>query len=252
MPAPRKFQKPDRDEEHHRPAMRERVGVTGLLARAQLQERPRLDRQEGQRNDLGRREERAQRHVLHRRAGEVQMVHGADDAAGGIQDDVEEDHAQRDSFAHHAQQHEHVGHHHGGEQFEEVLDPQVHHPEPPEVGDGVVGVAAGQQPDGVERRDRQPGEEEQPRHVHLRLALEPGAHAAPDDRDPHEQARRSAGSATAAAGRGTPTAGRTGRPRGSPRRWTAPRRSASRTPPPRPRPAARTPAALDVSARGGR
>ncbi len=177
----------DRDEEHHRPAMRERFGVTGLLARTQLQERPRLDGQEGQRDHLGRREERAQRHVLHRGAGEVQMVHGADDAAGGIQDDVKEDDAQRDPLAHHTQQHEHVGHHHGGEQLEEVLDPQVHHPEPPEVGDSEMGAAAGQQSDRVERRDRQPGEEEQPGHIHLRLASEPGAHAAPDDRDPHEQ-----------------------------------------------------------------
>jgi hypothetical protein len=34
-------------------------------------------------------------------------------------------------LAHHPEQHEHVGDHHGREQREEVLDPQVHDPEAP-------------------------------------------------------------------------------------------------------------------------
>ncbi len=167
--------------------MRERLGVAGLLSRTELQEGPRLDGEEGQRDHLGRGEERAQRHVLHRGSGEVQVVHRADHPARRVQDDVEEDDAQRDPLPHHAEQHEDVGDHHRGEQLEEVLDPQVHHPEPPEVGDGEVGVAAGQQPDGVERRDRQTGEEEHPRHAGLRCGLQACAQAAEDDRDPHEQ-----------------------------------------------------------------
>jgi hypothetical protein len=46
-----------------------------LLGGAELQEGPRLDGQEGQREHLGGREERAERHVLGRLAGEVQVVH---------------------------------------------------------------------------------------------------------------------------------------------------------------------------------
>ena len=87
----------DGDQEHHRPSVRERCCVSpDCLSGAELQERPRLDRQERQRDHLGGREERAQSHVLHRRSGEVQVVHGADDAAGRVQDDVEEDDTQRD------------------------------------------------------------------------------------------------------------------------------------------------------------
>jgi hypothetical protein len=66
----------------------------------------------------------------------------------------EEDHRQRDLLAHHAEQDEHVGHHHRGEQLEEVLHPQVHDPEAPELGDGEVIARSGDQPDGVEGRDR--------------------------------------------------------------------------------------------------
>ncbi len=39
---------------------------------------------------------------------------------------------------HHAQQHEDVGDHDGGEQLQEILHPQVHHPEPPEIHHGEV------------------------------------------------------------------------------------------------------------------
>ena len=114
---------------------------------------------------LGGREERAERHVLGRLAGEVQVVHRPDDAADRVQDDVEEHDGQRDPLAHHAEQHEHVGDHHRGEQLEEVLDPQVHDPEAPELGGREVVAGARDQPDGVEGRDRARGQEEQPRHV---------------------------------------------------------------------------------------
>ena len=154
MPGAEEVPEPDRDEEHHRPAVRERRLRARLLGRAELQERPCLDGQERERDHLGGREERAQRHVLGRLAREVQVVHRADDAAERVQDDVEVDHRQRDPLAHHAEQHEHVGDHHRGEQLEEVLDPQVHDPEAPELGDGEVVAGARDQTDGVERRDR--------------------------------------------------------------------------------------------------
>ena len=124
----------DRDQEHHRPAVRERRLRARLLRRAELQERPGLDGQEGERDHLGGREERAERHVLGRLAGEVEVVHRPDHAADRVEDDVEEDDGERDPLAHDAEQHEHVGDHHGREQLEEVLDPEVDDPEAPELG----------------------------------------------------------------------------------------------------------------------
>ena len=115
------------------------------------------------------------------------MVHGADDAAGGVQDDVHEDDAQCDPLADNAQQDEDVGDHDGGEQLEEVLDPQVHHPEAPELGDGDVGSGARHHPHGVEGGDRQGREHEQPGHVGHVLVAQARAHGAPDDEHPDEQ-----------------------------------------------------------------
>ena len=115
------------------------------------------------------------------------MVHGADDAAGRVEDDVQEDDAERDLLPHHAEQHEDVRHHDGREQFEEVLDPQVHDPEAPELRDRDVGARAGHHAHRVEGRNRQGGEHEQPRHVGDVLVVQARAHGAPDDEDPHEQ-----------------------------------------------------------------
>ena len=180
----------DRDEEHDRPAVRERRLRARLLRRAELQEAPRLDGEERQRDHLRRREERAQGHVLGRLAGEVQVVHRADDAADRVQDDVQEDDRQRDPLAHHAEQHEHVGDHHGREELEEVLHPQVHDPEAPELGRREVVAGARDQADRVERRDRARREEEQPRHVARVLGAQPPAQHAPEHEHPDEQADR--------------------------------------------------------------
>ena len=54
--------------------------------------------------------------------------------------------AQCDPLPDHAQEDEHVGCHDGGEQLEEVLDPQVHHPEAPELGDSDMGTGARHHP----------------------------------------------------------------------------------------------------------
>ena len=40
------------DQEHHSPTVRERLGAVGVLASTQLHEAPRLNGQEGQRNNL--------------------------------------------------------------------------------------------------------------------------------------------------------------------------------------------------------
>ena len=58
--------------------------------------------------------------------------------AGRVEDDVEEDDGERDPLAHHAEQDEDVRDHHGREQLEEVLDPEMDDPEAPEVRDGEV------------------------------------------------------------------------------------------------------------------
>ena len=72
---------------------------------------------------------------------------------------------QRHPLRDHAEQHEDVGDHDRREQLQEVLDPEVDDPEPPEVGDGEVAPRVGEQADGVEGGDRQRGEEEEPGHV---------------------------------------------------------------------------------------
>ena len=245
----------DGDQEHDRPAVRERRLRARLLGGAELQERPRLDGQEGQREHLGGREERAERHVLGRLAGEVQVVHRPDDAAHRVQDDVEEHDGERDPLAHHAEQHEHVGDHHGGEELEEVLHPQVHDPEAPELGGREVVAGARDQPDGVEGGDRARRQEEQPRHVARVLGGQAPAQDAPEHEDPDEQPDRRAGPATAARGRGTRSpAGRTSwRRRSRARRARRGRsRSASRTRRRRARRAARRPACPGGAARAWR
>src|SRR6185437_5505754 len=110
-------------------------------------------------------EERAQRHMLGWFTGKIEVVHGADHAAGGIQNQVEVDDAQGNLFAHDPEENEKVGDHDGGEELEEILDPEVHHPEAPEVGGSEVGVGLGDQADGVEGGQREGGEEKQPGHV---------------------------------------------------------------------------------------
>ena len=190
MPGAEEVPEADRDQEHHRPAVRERRLRARLLRGAELQERPGLDGQERERDHLGGREEGAERHVLGRLAGEVEVVHRPDHAADRVEDDVEEDDRQRDPLADDAEQHEHVGDHHGREQLEEVLDPEVDDPEAPELRGREVVAGARDQPDRVEGGDRAGGEEEQPGHVARVLAREPAAQDAPEHEHPDEEADR--------------------------------------------------------------
>jgi hypothetical protein len=115
------------------------------------------------------------------------VVHGADDPTGGVEQDVEVDDGQRHALPDHAEHHEDVGDHDGGEDLEEVLDPQVHDHEAPEVGDRETRLRAGQQPHRVERRDGERSEEEHPRHVAARIPAQPGAEPAEKDGHPDEQ-----------------------------------------------------------------
>jgi hypothetical protein len=121
----------------------------------------------GERDHLGGGEEGAERHVLGRLAGEVEMVHRPDHAADRVEDDVEVDDEQGDALGDDPEQDEDVGDHHGREELEEVLHPEVDDPEPPEVRGGEMRVGSGEQADGIEGRNRERGEEEEPRHVPL-------------------------------------------------------------------------------------
>ena len=66
---------------------------------------------------------------------------------------------------HDTQQHENVSDHDRGEQFEKILHPKVHHPEPPEIGCGEMRSGMRQQPYRIKGGDGKGREEEQPRHV---------------------------------------------------------------------------------------
>jgi len=69
------------------------------------------DRQERQRDDLGRREEGPQGHLDRRAAAEVEVVHRADDPADRVQDGVEVDDPHGHPLRHHAEQHDQERHH---------------------------------------------------------------------------------------------------------------------------------------------
>ncbi len=118
------------------------------------------------------------------------MVHRPDHATGRVQDDVEVDHGQRDLLADDAEQDEHVRDHHGREQLEEVLDPQMHDPEAPELGRREVVARPREEAYGVERRDRARRQEEQPRHVARVVSGKAPAQDAPQHEDPHDEPDR--------------------------------------------------------------
>src|SRR5919107_2602 len=86
-----------------------------------------------------------------------------------------------------AQRCEDVGDHDGGKQLQEVLHPKVYAPEPPEVRGREMGFGPGEQPDGVEGRDGQGGEKEQPGYVRRVLPAQPSAKAPKQHGHPEEE-----------------------------------------------------------------
>ena len=82
-------------------------------------------------------------------------MHGADHTTGGVKHSVHHDDGDCDTLTHHAQQHEDVGDHHSGEELKEVLNPQVHHPETPELGDREMGALTSEHTHSVEHRNCQ-------------------------------------------------------------------------------------------------
>ena len=177
------------DQEHHGPAVREGLGAVGGLASTQLHEAPCLNSQEGQRDNLSCGEERTECHLLGGGTDEVGVVQGTDHATDGVEHGIHHDDGDCDALADHAEEHEDVRHHHGGEQFEEVLHPEVNHPEAPELGDRHVSALAGEQAHCVEHGDGQTREQEQPGEGGLLRALQARGEGSPDDHNPDEHAR---------------------------------------------------------------
>ena len=84
---------------------------------------------------------------------------------------------------------EQEGDHDGGEDLEEALDPEVHHPPPPVLGHRQVRVPVPHQAGAVEQRDRRRGEEEQAQQVPVRVRVAEGRPHRPGHQDqPEEQA----------------------------------------------------------------
>ncbi len=86
---------------------------------------------------------------------------GPHDPSGQVEDGVEVDDARGRATGDEAQDHEHHGDEHGGEQLEEALDPQVDDPEAPVVDHGEVGAGAEEERGQVEERDRRRRVEEE-------------------------------------------------------------------------------------------
>src|SRR5262249_16926593 len=144
----------------------ELTGAGGhLLPRTQVQEGPRLHCQKSQGYDFGGREKCAQGHVHRRTAAEIEMMHGADDAADGVEDGVEINDAQGRLLRYYAQEHEDERHHDGRKQLQKVLNPQVDDPETPEVADSESGLRSACKSNCVEKRNRERAVKEQVRQI---------------------------------------------------------------------------------------
>jgi len=116
------------------------------------------------------------------------MVHGADDATGGVENDVEVDHAQSGALLDDTGQNEQVGDEDSGKEFEEVFDLEMDDPEARKLCGGEVLAGVGQQADRVEGWDRKCGEEEEPGHVGDMLGIEAVAKSAIKDEDREKEA----------------------------------------------------------------
>jgi hypothetical protein len=135
-PAPVKFQKPTGHQEVERPFVAEgRIG----FAASHLDEVPGTESEQGQRHDLQRRECRGERHVELALAGEIPVVARSDEPTAKDENDIEIDGAQRGDALHQAELVEDNRDDDGNEELEEAFDPQMNDPEPPGIGDGVVG-----------------------------------------------------------------------------------------------------------------
>ena len=174
-----------REEEHDRPAVALHPfggaavapGVVGLHA------------DQRQRHDFQRGDARAERDHAGGGAGEVQVVEGAEDAAGHEHDGREQHVDGRGTPAHQPELDEQEAHHRDREHLEEAFDPQVHHPPAPVFDRGHVRVLAPHQPGRVQQRDGDGGQEQQADdRGDLVLAPQRRPQRAPHQQQPQQQA----------------------------------------------------------------
>src|SRR5208283_163422 len=85
-----------------------------------------------------------QRHPHAGPAGPVEVMPGAEHAAEEDQDQLEVDRPLSQLARHEPDRHQQIGAHAGGEELERLLDPQMHHPPAPKIGDGERLLDAGQ------------------------------------------------------------------------------------------------------------
>ena len=125
----------------------------GLAARYRDEVRG-IEGEQGQRDDLERREGRRERHVELGLPGEVPVMSGTDKPAAKNKNDVEIDNSQSGCALHQLKPMEDDRDDDRDEQLEEALDPEVDDPEAPGIGDGVMGRSIEKQSRQVEYRDR--------------------------------------------------------------------------------------------------
>ena len=118
------------------------------------------------------------------------MVERADDPAGQEDGGREQDCGGGRGRAQQAHASEQEGDHHRGEDLEEALDPQVHDPPSPVLGDGEVRLPVPEQPRDVEQRDGGRGQQEQRQQVTALPRPEGGPHRPDHQQQPQEQADR--------------------------------------------------------------
>ena len=115
------------------------------------------------------------------------MMHGAHDAAGRVQNDVEIDHSQCDALVHYSQQHEDIRHKDRSEKLEKIFYPEMDNPESPEVRCGEVLSRICEEPDTIKCGNRKCRKEEEPRHVPDMFGIESAAKSAVQDHNPEQQ-----------------------------------------------------------------
>ena len=138
-------------------------------------------------------------------AGPVEMMAGADDAAEEDQDQLEIHRALGELARDQADRHQQIGAHAGGEELERLLDPEMHHPPAPEVGE--------------RERLLDPGERDHAEHVE---------HGDVDGGGPDQVLQPDAAGPELAASPATASR-RSATARGTPARSTAPARRRSRS-----------------------
>ena len=88
------------------------------------------------------------------------------------------------------EQHEHVGDHDRGEQLQKILNPEMHHPEAPEISCREVRTGMCEQTNPVKRGNRQSRKEEEPGHIAHVVVVESPAKPTKQDSHPEKKADR--------------------------------------------------------------